>query len=123
VTFLGLAPGLGVTAALDGNAIEPDVDKMRGRVSASVADVPVTSGLSVIVGPNPALAENDVTGRCFTLLDRAQIEFELKKRINDIVCSGRPPAVELSELQALAPARPLETAIGEILTANDISGN
>jgi len=123
VTFLGLAHRAGVTAALDGNVIEPDVDEMRGRVSVSVAEVPVTSELSLMVGPNPALVENDVTGRCFTLLDRAQIEFELKKRIYDIVCSGRPPVVQLSELQALAPARSLETAIGEILTANGVSGD
>jgi len=123
VTFLGLARSSRIDATLDGHVIEPNVTQVSGRVSVSVADVPVTSSLSVNVGPNPALAENDSAGRIFTLLDRAQIEFELKRRIYDISSSDRPLAVRLSELQALTVARSLETAIGEILTANDASGN
>ncbi|MET0967157.1 MAG: TIM-barrel domain-containing protein [Nakamurella sp.] len=123
VTFLGSATVTRIVAAVNGNAIEPDVDEMVGRLSVSVADVPATSSLVITLGPNPALAENDVTGRIFTLLDRAQIEFELKKKIYDSVCSGRPLAVQLSALQAMALPRSLETAAGEILTANGGPGN
>jgi alpha-glucosidase (family GH31 glycosyl hydrolase) len=118
LTFLGLAPGARIQATLDGSVTQPEVTEGMGRVAVCVADVMVTSTLSVIVGPHPVLAENDVHGRCFALLDRAQIDFELKKRIYDIVCSGRPLAVQLSALQALALPRSLETAVGEILTAN-----
>ena len=123
LTFLGLTPGARILATLDGSVVEPDVTEVMGQVAVAITDVLVTSTVSVIVGGHPVLAENDVKGRIFTLLDRAQIEFELKKKIYDIACSGRPLAVQLSALQALALPRSLETAVGEILTANSGPGS
>ncbi|MET0864118.1 MAG: TIM-barrel domain-containing protein [Nakamurella sp.] len=117
VTFLGVAQPSRVTAAIDGDTTESDSTELTGRVSVPMSNVPVTGSLSVTVGANPVLAENDVAGRIFALLDLAQIEFELKKHIYDIVCSDRPLAVRLSALQALALPRSLETAVGEILLA------
>ena len=60
---------------------------------------------------------NDVPGRLFALLDRAQIEYELKVRINEVCCGAAPLAVRLGHLQALAIDRTLEAAVSEVLLA------
>jgi hypothetical protein len=80
--------------------------------------VPVTSTLRVQLGPNPALAGNDVNDRLFRLLDRAQIAYESKSLVHGIATSDQPLSVRLSHLQALALDRPFETAVGEILLAD-----
>ncbi len=99
---------------------DADVSREPGRISLSVGDLAVTDALRVIVGPNPQLAANDVDGRLFSLLDRAHIDFEAKKRIHTIATSDRPLSVRISHLQALGLDRALETAVGEILlAAND----
>ena len=59
-----------------------------------------------MIGPNPQLAANDVDGRLFSLLDRAQIEFEAKKQIYSIATSDRPLSVRISHLQALGSTAP-----------------
>jgi hypothetical protein len=79
----------------------------------------VTETLRVTVGPNPELAANDVRGRLFTLLDRAHIQYEAKRRIHSIATSDQPLSVRVSHLQALTLDRALETAVGEILLARD----
>ena len=52
------------------------------------------------------------------MLDRAQIEFELKKQIYELGTADRPLAIRLSALQSLELSRPMETAVGEILLAD-----
>ena len=83
----------------------------------TVDDITPTRTLRVSVGPEPAPLPNDVAGRIFTLLDRAQIEFETKKDIYALATSDRPLSVRMSHLQALGLDRPLESAVSEILLA------
>jgi len=78
--------------------------------------------LRVQVGPEPVLAANDVHGRLFALLDRAQIAFETKKAVHAVGTSAEPLSVRLSHLQALTLDRALEAAVGEILLARDEPG-
>jgi hypothetical protein len=117
LTFLALAAGAQPPAAVDGGAVAPAIVQQAGRISVAVPAVPVTSSVSVTVGPHPELADNDVVERTFELLDGAQIEFEVKQRIFDLVCSDQPLAVRLSTLQAMGLPRSLETAVGEIVLA------
>jgi hypothetical protein len=119
VTFLGLEPGTQPAVTLDGAPLDSAFSCDASRISVSVSDISVGSTLRVTVGPNPAIAANDVSGRLFALLDRAHIGYEAKRQIHTIATSDRPLAVRLSHLQALALARPLETAVGEILLARD----
>ena len=117
ITFPGLTDRA-VTVAVDGAGADMTVATAGGRLGVAVTTVPVTATLTVSVGPNPQLAPNDVAGRLFTMLDRAQIGFDLKQRIQLIATSEQPLSVRLSHLQALGLDRPLETAVGEILLAN-----
>ncbi|MDQ0371822.1 glycoside hydrolase family 31 protein [Cellulomonas humilata] len=93
------------------------LERHDGRVSVTVDDVPVDATLRVELGPDPQLAPNDVADRLFTLLDRAQISYDLKTRIHQIATSDAPLSVRASHLQSLALDPPLATAVGELLLA------
>jgi alpha-glucosidase (family GH31 glycosyl hydrolase) len=119
VTFLGLASGENPTATVDGNAVDAQTGEEDGRCAVLVRDVAVGSAMQVKLGANPALAANNVPDRLFMLLDRAQIAYQAKEVIHQIATSTQPLSVRLSHLQALGLDRSLETAVGEILLAND----
>jgi alpha-glucosidase (family GH31 glycosyl hydrolase) len=121
ITFLGLAGTGAPIATADGEAIDADVTTGGNRITVSVDGVPATATLTVTLWPDPVPAGNDVTGRLFDLLDRAQIEFGVKERVQAIATSGRPMSVQLSGIQALDLDRDVERAIGEILLALDDS--
>ena len=107
--------------AFDGTPVVPGfagrLERHDGRVSVTVDDVPVDATLRVELGPDPQLAPNDVADRLFTLLDRAQISYDLKTRIHQIATSDAPLSVRASHLQSLALDPPLATAVGELLLA------
>jgi hypothetical protein len=83
----------------------------------AIEAVPTSATLRVDLGPGPRLRENDVAGRIFALLDRAQIAYETKTRVMQAVESGQPLPVRVSRLQSLNLAPALFSALGEILLA------
>jgi alpha-glucosidase (family GH31 glycosyl hydrolase) len=87
------------------------------RVSITVRDVPVDATLTVSLGPDPRLAPNDVAARLFALLDRAQISYDLKTRIQTIATSDAPLSVRISHLQSLPLEPELSAAVNELLLA------
>jgi hypothetical protein len=107
--------------AFDGSPVVPGfasrVERHDGRVSVTVDDVPVDATLTVELGPDPQLAPNDVAGRLFTLLDRAQVGYDLKARIHQVATSDAPLSVRVSHLQSLQLDPPLAEAVGELLLA------
>ncbi len=117
LTFVGLALEGTPEAAVDAAAISSTVSTQYGRTSVAVERIPPSASLTVALWPDPALAPNDVQGRLFALLDRAQIDYVLKEWIHTIATSGQPLGLRVSRLQALDLDRELETAIGEILLA------
>jgi alpha-glucosidase (family GH31 glycosyl hydrolase) len=110
VTFLAFD---GVPTGPTGSSVVRGDD----RVSITVPDVPVGEALVITLDPDPQLAPNDVAGRLFTLLDRAQIEYDLKTRIHQIATSDAPLSVRASHLQSLQLHPPLASAVGELLLA------
>ncbi|WP_028047448.1 glycoside hydrolase family 31 protein [Cellulomonas sp. URHE0023] len=99
------------------DALPAHVVRAGGRLSVVVDDVPVGSALTVRLRSHPELSPNDVPARLFALLDRAQIAYDLKSRIQAIATSDAPLAVRVSHLQSLALDQALATAVGEILLA------
>ena len=63
-------------------------------------------------------AGNDVAAEVFGILDRAQIEYLIKARVQDVITSTSPLPVRLSYLQAIRLSRDLESSICEILLAD-----
>ena len=119
ITFVGTDPAVAdrISVLIDDARGTGTTTTETGRVSVTVDDITPTRTLRVSVGPEPAPLPNDVAGRIFTLLDRAQIEFETKKDIYALATSDRPLSVRMSHLQALDLDRPLESAVSEILLA------
>ncbi len=119
ITFVGTDPAVAdrISVLIDDARGTGTTTTETGRVSVTVDDITPTRTLRVSVGPEPAPLPNDVAGRIFTLLDRAQIEFETKKDIYALATSDRPLSVRMSHLQALGLDRPLESAVSEILLA------
>ncbi|MET0422381.1 MAG: TIM-barrel domain-containing protein, partial [Actinoplanes sp.] len=116
VTF----PGLGETeptATVDDVAVPAEIRHEDTRLSITVDDVPASATLRITIGARPRLRPNDVAGRLFTLLDRAQIEYRTKQLVLDRATSSRPLAIRLANLQALDLDDELITAVGEILLA------
>jgi hypothetical protein len=105
--------------AFDGSPVGGSGEPVRrdDRVSVTVPEVPVGEAFSVSVGADPRLMANDVAGRLFTLLDRAQISYDLKTRIQRIATSDAPLSVRVSHLQALQLDPSLAAAVGELLLA------
>ncbi|WP_456844092.1 TIM-barrel domain-containing protein [Cellulomonas sp. P5_C6] len=105
------------TASVDGVAADGSLRRTDDRVSLTVEDVPVGATLTVTVGDDPQLAPNDVPARLFALLDRAQISYDLKTRVQSIATADAPLSVRVSHLQALELDAPLSAAVNELLLA------
>ncbi|GAA4605074.1 alpha-glucosidase (family GH31 glycosyl hydrolase) [Actinoplanes octamycinicus] len=116
VTFPALLAGDPVATA-DGVPVPAQVTRDGTRTSITVDDVPVIATLRVEIGAGPRLGRNDVAGRLFTLLDRAQIEYRTKTLVLEAATGPGPVALRLSRLQALDLDRELAGAVGEILLA------
>ena len=94
-----------------------DVQHSATRLKVTVEDVPVAEAVDISLGEQPQLPGNDVAGRAFRLLDVAQIDYAIKSRAFEIICSPLPLHVRTSHLQALELAKPLEAALMELLLA------
>jgi len=116
VTFPALAAA-DPTATVDGVPVPARLSRETTRTSITVDDVPATATLRIGLGARPRLGRNDVAGRLFTLLDRAQIAYRIKSEVLEAATSDQPLAVRLSRLQVLDLDDALSTAVGEILLA------
>lgn len=63
------------------------------------------------------LADNPVKKTVYAFLDQAEMEFDIKTRIYQLVCSGKSPLVIIGELQAMDLSEDLVKCISEMLTA------
>ncbi len=117
-TFVSVADDVTPVATVEGAPAEPVVARAAdGRLRVTVADVPVGATLRVGLGEAPALRPNDVAGRLRRILDVAQVGYELKSRVLDVLTSDRPLHVRLSHLAALDVPPALRAAVEEVVLA------
>ncbi|MGY4645517.1 TIM-barrel domain-containing protein [Cellulomonas sp. URHB0016] len=118
VTFVALdEPSHDVVVRVDGEPVPCRVERASDRFEVLVGPVAVGATVTVDVGPDPQLTSNDVPGRLFAVLDRAQVEYDLKPRVHAIATSDAPLAVRVSHLVALGLDPALTTALLEVLLA------
>lgn len=127
VTILGVDSGRTVTARVDARSADVGSGAGAGLVPAgtdhaagrtlTVSQVPVDGALTVDVGPDPQPTGNDIARRLFALLERAEIEYDRKRDLFELLTADSPLAVRVSGLQSLAVDRDLESALSEILLA------
>lgn len=104
-----------------GERVEPDARRTATRLSLTVPDVAAHQEVVVSFGPG-SLAANDVARLVFELLDRAQIEYDLKWRIHDVVRAEGAVARRAAQVQALGLEPALADAVLELVLARPDAG-
>lgn len=113
ITFCGLADAC--VSAADGRAVPVDRDQ-RGMVEVVMENVPVEEGAVLYLKERKA-AKNDTVGRCFEILDSAEIEMVVKESAFRVIEAQDDAAQLMGSLLALNLDVDLYGALAEIITA------
>ena len=92
-------------------------DAMTHTYTIELPDAAPTDAFRIVFGTELQLAANDVKGRIFDLLKRAEIEMDLKVTLNDLIHRTENAALIAGEIAAMAIDEDLKKALFEILLA------
>ena len=92
-------------------------DERMHRLSVSIKDVPCNSDIEIHFLNGLALAENDVMGRCYEILNRAQSAYELKDRIYGMLKAGLEQRALIASLSSCGLSSELLEALLEMILA------
>jgi alpha-glucosidase (family GH31 glycosyl hydrolase) len=94
----------------------------RGVQTIIVNGVQSGTGIKITWNKRPELYKNNVPEEIYTLLDRAEIDFDLKSAVYSLVCSDVAAATLPSQLVALTDNTDLVNSILEYLEADGTAG-
>ncbi|MDE7201440.1 MAG: DUF5110 domain-containing protein, partial [Lachnospiraceae bacterium] len=116
ITFCGIKDAQ-ITGEVvsDGRRLE-FTEERKGDLSIVLNDLPVNEDIILLLKER-VRRDNDVTNRCFQILDNAEIEYILKENIFDLIERQTDTASLLGGLLALELNRDLCGALAEIITA------
>lgn len=113
------AYGKNLKAEIDGREIPFEIseDKLNNTLTVFVSDVPVSSKLVISFGEKLSLCEKHINEDTFNMLEKAEIEYDLKLRIYNMILEN--PAAEniLPQLYTMDIDSELIQIISEIITA------
>ncbi len=89
---------------------------MAGTFSVVMKNVPVNEE-AVLYLRERVRAENNVAGRCFQILDRAEIAFDLKESVFNVIEAQTARADLPGQLDAMELDSDLYGALAEVITA------
>lgn len=98
-------------------AVETGYDSQTHRMAVSLRGVPCGVTVTLTFTSPLMLAANDVLSRCRDLLNHAQIAYELKAEIDNILTMDIPERNKVSSLLALDAPQAVVQALMEILLA------
>lgn len=94
-----------------------DLQDARGkRIRVKLSDIAVTSEIQIQFCHETLHMNQNVTERCFSILNKAQIAFEEKDRVYQIIKADMPVAVKLNTLLGVQTNPVLIGALSEVLT-------
>ncbi len=116
ITFCGIKDAQ-ITGKVmsDGSRVELTIEK-KGDITVLLKSVPVNEDI-VLSLQERVCRDNEVTNRCFQILDRMEIEYALKENIFDLIERQTDTTGLLGELLAMELDRDLCSALAEIITA------
>lgn len=82
-----------------------------------VKEVAATDEIVLEFSEELSLAQNDVTGRVFDLMKKAEVEFKTKRAVYELVCRGKDAGMTIGELMVMDLNEDLRKAVIEIITA------
>ncbi len=83
-----------------------------------VKPTPVGERATATVGPDPVPRDTRIAERVFTLLDRAQIPYDVKQRVHAVATRDMDAGVRMAHLGTLGLRPALLSAVGEMLLAS-----
>ena len=120
--LVGMGSDCVLSAQADGAPLELQAVRYDAGTAAWTCTLPAADPAAAltVTAAHAALADNDVCGRAFALLDRAEIAFDTKSAVMDRIeelNSGRSAASILGELLTMDLPGNLLPALSELLTA------
>ena len=120
--LVGMGSDCVLSAQADGAPLELQAVRYDAGTAAWTCTLPAADPAAAltVTAAHAALADNDVCGRAFALLDRAEISFDTKSAVMDRIeelNSGRSAASILGELLTMDLPGNLLPALSELLTA------
>ena len=92
-------------------------DAAMHTYTITLSDAEPTDTFRIAFGTELRLALNDVKGRIFDLLKRAEIEMDLKMTLNDLINRTDDVTLVAGEIAAMVIDEDLKKALFEILLA------
>ena len=87
------------------------------KIVIVVKEVAATDEIVLEFSEELALAQNDVTGRVFDLMKKAEVEFKTKREVYELVCRGKDAGMMIAELMVMDLNEDLRKAVIGIITA------
>ena len=116
VVFMGVEKACcKVTADGEEVAVKVSYDKAIAALTVEVPETAVGKEIVITFADGISLAENDLVGRCYAMLDKAQIPYNLKSAIQAVVEKMGKDGIGTLATMNLSPA--LMGAVLELLTA------
>ena len=116
ITFCGIKDAQVIGKRMsDGSRVELVVEN-KENVRVIMKDVSVNESIAIYLRDR-VRTEKEIAGRCFHILERAEIQFALKDNIFDLIEAQRDEMLLLSGLQAMKLDDDLYGALAEIVTA------
>ena len=120
VSFIGVTQTADVTVTVDGQPVDNvslRYDARLHRLTVDLFNIPSGARAEIVFQNALELAANDTKQACFEILNRAQIAFEQKDRIYQIIKSQSDMRVIIHSLNSSGISRELIEALTEILLA------
>lgn len=122
VTFIGFPHAHGHTIRTSlGDDEEPKclIEYQPHGISVTVANIHTTSRVEISLGvENPQLELNDPLKRAFPIVDQAQMAYDSKNKIWNILKNDRSLSVKVGDLMALDVPISIKEAVSEVLLAD-----
>lgn len=116
VVFMGVEKACcKVTADGEEVAVKVSYNKAIAALTVEVPETAVGKEIVITFADGISLAENDLAGRCYAMLDKAQIPYNLKSAIQAVVEKMGKDGIGTLATMNLSPA--LMGAVLELLTA------
>ncbi len=120
VSFIGVIQNADVTVTVDGESLENvpvRYDSRMHKLTVNLTSIPCGARAEIVFVKALELADNDTVQACFEILNRAQIAFEQKDRIYQIIKTQSDMRVVLHSLNSSGIGKELLEALTEILLA------
>ncbi|OAA52113.1 Glycoside hydrolase, family 31 [Cordyceps fumosorosea ARSEF 2679] len=122
VRLLGVRDPTGITASVGGLTTASVATAVENGTMVDLGRIAPGDTAVLFLGPNPQLSVNDFKSLIFPILYDAQVSFELKEKIDEIITPKDVPAsIRVGQLAALDMDEDLRHVLNEFLLADSRS--